>query len=594
MSQVTRTFALIAFLLSAGYGAAAPAAEPDGQQAAAEPVAGENEAAKSLEPRRSPRRTLQTFVEGVHASVKRGETHRFAGAIACLDLSLIPEASRKEDGPLLAKTLYDVLARLWKIDWESVPDYAEGPAFRRVLARGGEEYGVLELVHSANEGWRFSPSFVADLLELRARTQHLPYLEGLDGAWDWRFWLEDRMPERLKRVRFLLPHWQWIGLLVVILLGLVCGQVTTHVSHAAFRRWVTATRVANVEEKLKKAERPFGQTVMALVWLLGLHAINLPIQTRVWLSFPAKLFAVFSVALAAYRAVDVISAYLSHLASKTNNEMDDLLVPLVRKTLKIFVAIFGLVFIAEQMGLNLTNVLLGLGIGGVAIALAAKDTVENLFGSFTVLLDRPFAMGDWVKIGDVEGIVEEVGFRSTRIRTFADSLVTVPNSRLVTAPIENFGSRRRRRIQTMLSVTYGTPPEKIEAFCEGIRELIRRHPYTFKQSYHVYFNAWNASSLDVLLYCFVETPDWATELREKNRLYLDILRLAGKLGISFAFPTQTLFIERPTASEPGAASSDLDAALRNGRDAAQALALRHQLPDGRRPEPVQFTETPEG
>ena len=130
-------------------------------------------------------------------------------------------------------------------------------------------------------------------------------------------------------------------------------------------------------------------------------------------------------------------------------------------------------------------------------------------------------------------------------------MITVPNSRFISAHVDNWGARRYRRIKTMVSLTYDTPPLKIEAFCEAVRELIRKHPYTRKDYYHVYLNALGAASLDVLLYCFVQTPDWSTELREKHRLYLDILRVAEGLGIEIAFPTQTIHVAKDKEGEEG-------------------------------------------
>jgi len=196
------------------------------------------------------------------------------------------------------------------------------------------------------------------------------------------------------------------------------------------------------------------------------------------------------------------------------------------------------------MGQEMTTILGALGIGGMALAFAAQDTLGNFFGSITVLFDRPFGIGDSVVIGDVEGTVEKVGFRSTRIRTFYNSLITIPNSRMTNTHVDNYGARRYRRLRTVLSLTYSTPPEKIDAFCEGVRELIRLHPYTRKDYYHVYFNQFSASSLDIMLYVFFDVPDWSTELREKHRLFVDILRLTDRLGVEFAFPTQTVWLER--------------------------------------------------
>ena len=183
------------------------------------------------------------------------------------------------------------------------------------------------------------------------------------------------------------------------------------------------------------------------------------------------------------------------------------------------------------------------------LAFAAQDTIGNFFGSITVLFDRPFGIGDWIVIGDVEGTVERVGFRSTRVRTFYNSMVTIPNSKMVNTQVDNYGARRYRRARVMLSLTYDTAPEKIDAFCEGIRELIRLHPYTRKDYYHVYFNQFADSSLNILLYTFFEVPDWGTELRERHRLFVDILRLADRLGVEFAFPTQTVVLQRAARSD---------------------------------------------
>ena len=169
-----------------------------------------------------------------------------------------------------------------------------------------------------------------------------------------------------------------------------------------------------------------------------------------------------------------------------------------------------------------------------------KFFIAILFGSFTVLIDRPFEVGEWVVTNEIEGTVESVGFRSTRIRTFYDSVITLPNSLLTTTSVDNMGSRKYRRVKTFLGVQYDTTPEQMDAFCEGVRELIRRHPYTRKDYYHVYFNQFSDSSLNILLYCFLDCPDWAIELRERHRLFNDILRLGKQLKIEFAFPTRTL------------------------------------------------------
>ena len=193
-----------------------------------------------------------------------------------------------------------------------------------------------------------------------------------------------------------------------------------------------------------------------------------------------KVVAALSAVWAGYRLVDLIGNYLIGKAEQTENKFDDILAPLITKAMKVMVVICGLVFLADIFAIDIDKFMAGLGLGGLAFALAAKDTISNVFGSVTILMDRPFQIGDWVTIGAADGVVESVGIRSTRIRTFYDSIITIPNSELINAQIDNYGARRYRRIETTINIGMDTPPEKIDAFCEGIRELIRNHPHTRK------------------------------------------------------------------------------------------------------------------
>lgn len=143
---------------------------------------------------------------------------------------------------------------------------------------------------------------------------------------------------------------------------------------------------------------------------------------------------------------------------------------------------------------------------------------------------------------DIEGIVDEVGFRSTRIRTFNDSLITISNGELMNRPIDNIGKRRYRRLNTTLGLEYNTPPQKIEAFCEGIRQLILSYKWTRKDNFHVYFVNYGASALEIKVIVYWQTDEYSRELSEKHRLMIDILRLSQEIGVSFAFPTQTVHL----------------------------------------------------
>lgn len=386
-----------------------------------------------------------------------------------------------------------------------------------------------------------------------------------------------------------LAMWQWLGLGVLVVLGVVADKTVTWFAARFFKYWQRQNEsYQSLEENLF---RPLGLLAMAIIWVIGLKLLALPAGVNTILMVAAKLFISLTAVWTAFRMVTVFNAILTQKAADTPHKFDDLMIPMVSKSLKLFVAIVGFIFIANNLNIDVTSLLAGLGLGGLAFALAAKDLLGNFFGSLTVVLDRPFHIGDWVVIGDVEGSVEEVGFRSSRIRTFYDSVITLPNALLTTSKIDNMGARHYRRMTTTLSLTYDTSPEKMDAFCEGVRTLIQMHPYMRKDYYQVYFNEYAAASLDVLVYVFWQTPDWSTELRERHRFLLDVLRLAKQLGVEFAYPTQTIHLKQDSGKP------DVAGEFATGMTEADAFSLGKReaeaIVDGTigraiKPEPVRF------
>ena len=322
-------------------------------------------------------------------------------------------------------------------------------------------------------------------------------------------WLRSKMPRRCCAPIFILEIWQWLGLLVLALLGIVVDRIVVFIAEAGSPGGCARGSHKVEEIDLRKALRPLGLVAMALVWSAGLRFLYLSVAVLSVLEVAVRFVLATGAVWAAYRLVDILAALLEERARHTHNRFDDLLVPLIRKSLKVFIAAFGLVFIAETLEMDISSLLAGLGLGGLAVALAAQDAVKNLFGSLMVLVDRPFSVGDWVVVGDFEGVVEEVGFRSIRIRTFYNSLITLPNSNLISSAVDNYGARRFRRWSTKLSITYDTPPETIEAFCEGIRELVRRGEITRKDTFQIYLNSFGDSGLEILLYVFFEAATGA-------------------------------------------------------------------------------------
>jgi MscS family membrane protein len=522
---------------------------------------------------RSPRATMTSFLEAFY---QEGGMER---AVAALDLSEVPEDLRPVKGPELAVQLKEVLDRTRLIEPEEIPDEPDAAPYV-VLSR--PEGDVVIDRNEAGE-WRFTAETVDRVPGLFHAVEGQAVVAGLDE--DARigevaradvspgFWLRSKVPRSLRRTAFILEAWQWLGLLALALLGIVVDRLVVLLAEVLTGRWLRR-RVDQVEATdLHKALRPLGIVAMAVLWRLLLPFLWLPVNVLAALTVAVRFVIAAGAVWAAYRLVDILSAVLEARAARSHNRFDDLLVPLVRKSLKVFIAAFGVVFVADTLDIEISSLLAGLGIGGLAVALAAQDAIKNLFGSLTVLLDRPFSVGDWVVIGDVEGTVEEVGFRSIRVRTFYNSLITLPNANLISASVDNYGARRYRRWSTKLAVAYDTPPERIEAFCEGIRELVRRHPHMRKDYFHVYLNGFGESALEVLLYVFFEVPDWSVELEARHRLANDILRLADALGVELAVPSRTVFLHRATRGEEDDSRPELDGdAAEAGRRAAAALA----------------------
>ena len=374
---------------------------------------------------------------------------------------------------------------------------------------------------------------------------------------DWLSWLPD--------TTFLnIATWQWVGLALVIFLGLA-GQLFIKSLLGRLLGKLLGGEV-EIQRKLISA---VGLAVAGFVWSRLLPFLSFEGTVLQIFEGGARVFLVLAGTLAGFRGVDALGAWATKKAGATESSLDDILVPLGRKTLKVLVVAMGAVNLAPLLGLHITPLLGALGVGGIGFAFAAQNTLENLFGSVTVVLDRPFSVGDWIQIDGVDGSVEEVGLRSTRVRTFYNSLVSIPNAKLTTAIVDNYGERNYRRFKANLGLRYESSPEQIEAFCSGVKALVMDRADTRKDVCYVELNSFGDSSLNVLLYMFFDCETWADELRGRHELMLDILRLAQGLGVEFAFPTQTLHIgeqavagDRPTSFEAitDAAAQQLGAA----------------------------------
>lgn len=494
----------------------------------------------------SPRSTFRFYLKNM-VKYKKGESDGLTQAARALYQDHFNSNTRTDSAQIAALKLIDTLDKLEKVDYAKIPDSRTGDEFvykNEVVKVAGQEYAVeIALRKYGKKGWLFTKETVETIAYYERSLRGKKRVQGVTALNTLRSKLMAFLPNWFDHQIFLISNGQWIGLLLLVLFCYLLEKITRLYVGTKIVSILSGNRVPLTEDEKKSLTLPFGVIVFGGMLSIGLRWLELP--DGVFSFFARVAIIIFTVGTvwATLKIVDITAMYFEGLAERSENKFDDILVPLLRKSAKVVVVAIGGLFIANSLTLNVTNLLAGLGIGGLAFALAAKDTLSNLFGSLTVLLDRPFQIGDWVLIGgNIEGTVVEVGFRSTRIRTFYDSIISVPNSQLTNIHIDNYGRRRYRRFSTKVNVQYDTPPEKLEAFCEGIRQIILEHKWTRKDYFHVYVNSLGAHSVDILLYVFWEVPDWSKELLEKHRLLVDILRLGQEMGVDFAFPTQTLHL----------------------------------------------------
>ncbi len=519
--------------------------------------------------RRSPRAAMRGFLK----ALDDGDIRRAAD---CLDLSDVSESSRAEIGRARAVKLGEVIRRAREVVLAEIPDDTGGFAYRWYTDRSGHVEIARQEGGPRKGEWLFTTETVTSIDALYRALEARPATGGGHGVSFWRspsLWLREQMPAALKAPFGGLERWQWLGVGVLLLLGVVVRSLVAALLGGIARAVARYERVELVASARAASLRPLSVLAMVALWWAGLQWLDLGLKIETVLS-PAVRFVFTAVGVwAVYRIVDLASDIAEGRAQRSRIRLNVLLVPLLRKTIKLSVAIVGMIMIVRALGMreeDVNKIIAGLGLGGLAFTLAAQDTIRNFFGSFVVVLDPPFQVGDTVKIGEVEGTVESVGLRSLRIRTASDSQVTIPNSNLTGTTVDNLGARRWRRFATAIALRVTTRPARLEAFCEGVRELLRRHPLVAADRIAVFVGDVDGAKVEVHVGAVLNTRDAAVEQRERHRLLMDIIRLAARLRIEFASAAEAL--------EPGAGddpladvADDTAAAIERGRREADAL-----------------------
>jgi MscS family membrane protein len=502
----------------------------------------------------SPRAAVATFLRSMNPNDGDIEIDQ---AIKVLDVSDIPDLVRSERAKEVAVKLYATLDHIGFTPGKA-PSSSSVEAIQ--IADVGDRAIYLE---RSGPNWRFSKVTVAEIpeifreIEAKISKRDMRMLAGASKTW---LTVRTYIPERLKNKTILIEDWQWLAGLLAVALLLLLHRVILHAC-----RWVIVSVLAPrlglpPNLNLQPLGRPVGVVVVATALQLFLLTLDLPVD--VYTTSVAWLSTIRTVAIVVLGIflVDIVGERLSARAAKTRSTVDDILYPLVQKMAWLLVVLLGAAQILSVHGVNVAGLVAGLGLGGLAFALAAKDTIENIFGSIAILIDQPFRVGDAINVGGVSGTVEQIGLRSTRLRTPDNSLISMPNSKVIAGHVDNLGARPFMRTKIILNLAYDTPPESISAICAGIRDLVQAHPDCKRNSVAVFLNEFNLSSLGVLVQFNLQTKDWLHEQASKDQIFLAILTLLKKLNVRLTSPPQEVKVtqssETPEASATETSSEE--------------------------------------
>ncbi len=481
----------------------------------------------------TPRKTVETHLKYL-------QPDNYSPEIAASTLNTNSDLATRKDLAIKLKKIYDINGYYIRID-----DIPNSHDFKDSITGKSKYIPVDELpeiyLTKVGNQWLYSKETVENISAIYNET----FTFSLSTY-------KEYIPDSLKQRFLTVQIWKYIGLFVLLIVSLILYRIAA---------WIIGFFLIRVLKKILKNSTiidkyidPISNQISVLIVLffvsILLPVLELPIQLSRWVSLLLSAAVPITLTIIAYRTSDLLADFYGAIATKTQNEVDDQLLPLVKKVLKLVIIILGLLYLLSVLGIEITPILAGASIGGLAVALAAQDTLKNFFGSITIYTDSPFEVGDWIAFDDGEGVVEEIRLRSTRIRTFHNSVISIPNGSLADKKIDNMGRRRFRRFRTTIGVTYDTPAELLEAYVEGLRKIVEAHPRTISSPNEIHVNELGSSSINILVYVFFEVKDWSEELKARQNFILESIRLAKELNVRFAFPTTTVHLEEMPGQEP--------------------------------------------
>ena len=330
--------------------------------------------------------------------------------------------------------------------------------------------------------------------------------------------------------------------------ALLLRRVVTGILFSQLKK-LAAKTTTTLDDKLFPAmEAPVATFIMLTGIFAALKVLKLTVSTDEMIGYGSTVAFSLVIFWGLLRAFGAILDHVQEIALKKQMGVAAFM-PWIKKTLVTVFVVFGLLMVVQSLGFDVKALLAGLGIGGLAFALAAQDTIANLFGSIVVAIDQPFKIGETVRIGAFTGMAEDIGLRSTKLRLVDKSLVVIPNKSVASEAITNLSRFTARRVEQVLGLTYDTTPAQMEEVVQEIRQLIEREPEVEVGSVHVYFRDYSASSLDIWLVYVIKDADFAKHMVLRQRLNLAFMRAVESRGLAFAFPTSVMHLDGPIAKQ---------------------------------------------
>lgn len=382
--------------------------------------------------------------------------------------------------------------------------------------------------------WRYAPKSVEQIPNLHKQVYPL-------GS----HLLLELLPHGGDNKIFGLEGWQYLAVALLIGLAILLNLVIWRLLNFLFRL-LARTKLGRDHfdpEIIERLAHIMSYLIVAYIVFIFVPVLMLPVTISHYLFSFERVFNTVCIVLLLLNGTELARSYFEKIVENTESTSDDQLLPIFMRTLKVFIVIGGGIHVLEVFNVDLTALIAGLSIGGLAVALAAQDTVKHLIGSAMIYADRPFQLGDFISSGEVSGTVEDIGFRSTRIRTPDSSLISIPNGILVDKTVNNMGSMKFRRFKTTIGIAYYTPPALIQKFLEGLRALNEHHPKTKNDLAFIHLNNMGGSSLDILFIVYFNVTDYASDLKLKEEFLFAILELAESLNVHIAFPSTSVYIE---------------------------------------------------